>query len=262
MRSTCNAFLNGYLFQSGDYQACRLLRLYAVHRALVRAKVAALRSLEALEAATQADSRVEHGRYVTCARTLLVPGARQLVLTCGLSGSGKTWLAARLAPRLGAVHVRSDVERKRVAGLTERERSGASAGEGPYSVEMNDQVYQRLYEGAVDVLGGGMPVIVDATFQRRTERARFSALAARCAVALYVILCDAPQRVLEARITGRQHDSVDASEADLEVLRLQRARFEPIYAKENLTVIDADTTQRDVLRRVLSAIAGSEVAGR
>jgi len=249
-RAHAYAFVNGYFFHSGDYQACRLLRLYATHRALVRAKVAALRALDASAETARAGSRSEHRRYVACARKLLAPVPLRLILTCGVSGSGKTWLAERLAPRLGLIHLRSDVERKRLAGLTERQRSGAALDEGPYSAQMSRQVYERLQQGAAEALLGGCSVIVDATFQYRAERTRFRALATRYSAALYVILCQAPPQVLEERIAARQRAGADASEADRQVLQRQQSRFEPIAAEESLQVIDADTTAAGVVGRV------------
>jgi uncharacterized protein len=243
------AFVNGYFFQGGDYQACRVMRLYATHRALVRAKVAALRSLDACDEVARADGRAAHARYLACARTLVAGRPAQLILTCGLSGSGKTWLAERLVQRLGAIHVRSDVERKRLAGLGERQRSHAAPDEGLYAAEVNQRVYERLEECAAEALAGDFPVIVDATFQWRAQRARFRALAARHSAVLRVILCQAPQEVLEARIAARRSAAADASEADRQVLHLQQARFEPILPDESLAVIGADTTDADVVAR-------------
>jgi uncharacterized protein len=104
-------------------------------------------------------------------------------------------------------------------------------------------------------LGGGFQVIIDATFQRRAERARFRALAVEHSATLQVILCQAPQDVLEARIGQRQRAASDPSEADERVLHLQLARFEPILAAEGLSVIDADTRQPDVVARVSGCIA-------
>ena len=250
------AFIGGYLFESGDYPACRLLHLYGAHRALVRAKVAALRAAEAdaTDPQSRAASCAEHGRYLDCARGLLAPRRPRLILMCGLSGSGKTWLAERLAPRLMAVHVRSDVERKRLGGLAPEQRSGSALGQGLYSAAMSAAAYQRLRQCAAEALGGGLSVVVDATCQRREERARLASLGPEHGAVVRVVFCHAPRAVLEARIAARQHAAADASEADRGVLALQQARFEPIEAAERLNVIDADTARADLVSQVLGEI--------
>jgi hypothetical protein len=248
------AFIGGYLNESGDYPACRLLQLYGVHRALVRAKVAALRAADTAEPQLRAESREEHGRYLDVARELLAPHRPSLVLMCGLSGSAKTWLAERLAPALPAVHMRSDIERKRLGGLAAGQRSGTGLGEGLYSAPMSAATYERLRRCAADMLGAGLSVIVDATCQLRRQRERLSSLGPAYEATVLVVFCHAPPEVLEARILARQREAADASEADRSVLAQQRLRFEPIDASERLTVIDADTARADVVSRVLGRI--------
>jgi uncharacterized protein len=249
------AFIGGYLLESGDYCACRLLHLYGAHRALVRAKVAALRAADAPDPQTREAGRKEHRRYLECAGELLAVRRPQLVLMCGLSGSAKTWLAERLAPALQAVHLRSDVERKRLAGLAAQQRSGSALEQGLYSAPMSAATYERLRQCAAAALGGGLSVIVDATCQRREQRARLSSLGPEHQATVRLVFCHAPRQVLEARIAARERAAADASEADRSVLALQQARFEPIVAAERLTAIDADTTRADVVSRVLAQLA-------
>jgi hypothetical protein len=246
------AFLGGYLFEGGDYQACRLLRLYGVHRALVRAKVAALRP-PGDEPALQS-AREQHSRYLAWARERLAAKRPPLILMCGVAGSGKTWLAGLLAPALGAAHLRSDLERRRIGGLDAGQRSGSGLGEALYTDAMGVATYARLRACAAEALSGGLPVIVDATFQRREQRAQFAALAAEHAAPLSLVYCHAPPAVLQARVAARAQAGIDASEADRAVLELQEARFEPIGTAENLRVVEADTTAADVLSRVLSQV--------
>jgi hypothetical protein len=257
------AFIGGYLFELGDYSACRLLLLYGAHRALVRAKVAALQLGSASEAQTRAASREAHCRYLECAKDLLAARRPQLILMCGLSGSAKTWLAERLASSLGAVHVRSDVERKRLAGLTAGQRAAAALDEGLYSAAMSTATYERLRQCAAEALDGGLSVIVDATCQRRAQRARLSSLGPEHHAEVRLVFCHAPREVLESRIAARERAGVDASEADRRVLALQQARFEPVDADEGLAVIDADTTRADVVRQVLQQLGrGDEFGSR
>ena len=247
--------LAGYLDQSGDHEMCRVLRLYGSHRALVRAKVAALEAGTAAQPDSRTAALEQHRCYLQCARELLAPAPPRLVLMSGLSGSGKTWLARQLAPALGAIHVRSDVERKRLAGLTPATPSRSRVSAGLYSAESSLRVYQHLAYCADAALAGGFSVLVDATFMRRAERERFSELAATRGAALACIRCHAPAALLEARILERASRGGDASEADLEVLDWQKAHDEPIAADESLEVIEADTSRTEVAVETLAALA-------
>lgn len=244
------AFLRGYVDQSGDFGLCRPLRLYACHRALVRAKVAAL------EGAVR-----QHHEYLACARELLEPRPPRLVLMSGLSGSGKTWLARQLTPLLDALHLRSDIERKRLAGLAGDADSHSGVAAGLYSGDRSDHVYQHLVECADAALSGGHSVIVDATFTRRADRGRFAQLARRLDCELTLVRCDAPLPVLQARIARRQL-ARDASEANLEVLDWQQAHAEPITPEEGLRVIEADTTHTGVVSDIHAQIGRRAPAAR
>ena len=244
-----HAFRSGYLSGSGDFAACRMLRLYQVHRALVRAKVTALEAA-GKHGSGRASALAQHRDYLGYAEQQLAGSRPMLLLMFGLSGSGKTWLAERLAPSLDAVHIRSDVERKRLAGLAERQPSHSGLGQDIYSPERNTEAYARLAECAANALAGGYAVIVDAAFQRRADRARFKALATGHGAALRVIRCHAPRRELESRLEHRSRAGTDASEADLEVLEWQERHFEPLQESEELEVLDADTTSQDVVTEV------------
>ncbi|MGH8221319.1 MAG: AAA family ATPase [Steroidobacteraceae bacterium] len=245
----------GYLAESGDYHACRVLSLYAAHRALVRAKVAALSAAPDAQSA-QADAlRREHARLLEVATEALAAKTPRLLLMAGLSGSGKTWLARQLAERLSAVHIRSDVERKRRAGLTESAASHARVGEGLYCSEASTALYEELACDAEDVFSGGISVIIDATFLRRAQRTRFVELAASHGVPLRLIQCEASEPVLRARIVERDRVRRDASEADLEVLQWQIAHNEPLAPDEQIEAIRVDTARSDALERTLGEMS-------
>jgi aminoglycoside phosphotransferase family enzyme/predicted kinase len=241
------AFLGGYLARSGDFQACRLLSLHKAHRALVRAKVTALtRAGAAVAASADPKGRALHRAYIDCATLVLVRRYPTLILMSGFSGSGKTWLAERLAPLLGAVHLRSDVERKRLMGLAELERSNSALGEGMYSKSSTSRVYHYLASAVEDVLVGGYTAIVDATFARREDRSIFRELARRLSVAACLIECRAPDDVLLRRVSERDLQRKDASEANVAVLDWQREHWEPVAADELWAVMGMDTTQPDL----------------
>lgn len=250
------AFLSGYLHASGDYQACRLLPLYKAHRALIRAKVAALAQGNSAESGGDETLLYRFRAYVDCAARALAGKWPRLVLMSGLSGSGKTWLAERLAPLLEAVHVRSDVERRRLAGVGERGRTGSALEGGVYSKDFTGRVYAHLATAAADILAGGYTVVVDATFSRREERDLFRDLARRTGVPACVIHCQASQEVLQTRIVERGRQGQDASEADVTVLEWQKDHWETVAADEQWTVISVDTAATDLkdLERRIGAL--------
>lgn len=231
-----HAFLGGYLAQGGDYAACRGLALYRAHCALVRAKVAAL----------AADERAAGGPgFAAClatARAALAPRQPVLVAVMGLSGSGKTWLASRLAPLLDAIHLQSDVERRRLAGLQPGERSGSGLAARLYAPEATDRLYAHLAACAREVLAAGYSVIVDATFGTRARRASLRQLAQRLGVPLRVLVCTAPVALLHERVRQRAALGTDASEADTAVLDWQLQRLEPVLAGEGLEHFELDTS--------------------
>ena len=257
-----HAFVSGYLAESGDYHACRLLRLYEAHRALVRAKVAALSTADCGGKSELEALREEHGKLVALASRRLARRAPVLLLVCGLSGSGKTWLARQLAERLLAVHVRSDVERKRRAGLDALARSRSGVAAGLYSSGMSAQVYDDLARAAEDILSGGFTAIIDATFLRREQRTRFAQLGGCLGAVVRLIHCEAPVHTLRARIAARVTSGTDPSEADESVLDWQLSHFELPGPEEPVEAIRVATAEPGALEEVLYAIRQALVSAR
>ena len=112
-----SAFLNHYLELTGDYRGACLLPIYEVYRSLVRAKILGIKLRESGMAETAASDRRAMRRYCALARALTKRRRPVLVTMTGYSGSGKSWLSKRLVPGLSAIRLRSDLERKRLAGL-------------------------------------------------------------------------------------------------------------------------------------------------
>ncbi len=232
-------FLSGYLEHTGDYGALSVLPLYLTYRALVRGKVACISSLQHAEA-SGAKLAEEVRRHVQLAARFARGFERTpLIITHGLSGSGKSHLAQQLVDRSGAIRLRSDVERRRA--VTPDAPSGTVAA-GRYSAANIDRVYHRLRDLAATVIGAGYPVIVDATFIQRTHRRMFAALAAEFGVEFRVLSCQAPEDVLLARVTKRMTTERDASEANVRVLEHQIETQQPLTESEREDACTVDTS--------------------
>ncbi len=227
-------FLNAYLEVTGDYNGLRVLPWYLVFRSLVRAKVAKIRSRQPDVSADERAHRVKQvEEYAHLAATYLRGNRPEVFITHGVSGSGKTTGTNGLLESIGAIRLRSDVERKRLAGLTAREPSHSDVGVGIYSSEATHSLYQRLKSLATDVVAAGFPVIVDATFLKREQRAEFCELAATLNVPFRIIPFSADPATLRQRVQQRQSRAVDASEATLAVLDRQLETYEPLDESEH-----------------------------
>jgi aminoglycoside phosphotransferase family enzyme/predicted kinase len=232
-------FLNRYLEITGDYGGLEVLRFYLVYRALVRAKV---RTLKAAQGGRDQpfDTRVRP--YLELADRLTRPRRPRLVITRGLSGSGKTSVTTELVPRLGALRVRSDLERKRLHGIAEQAHEKLRVGEGRYSAAETERTYEALEHAAAAALGARFDTIVDATFLERRRRAAFRALSQRLDADFSILDCTAPEPTLRRRVRTRAAAESDASEATEAVLDAQLSGVEPLDAQESALCIGVDTS--------------------
>jgi len=232
--------VSAYLERTGDYVGLRILRHYKVYRAMVRAKVAGLRASQcAAGTAEHREAVAELVSHIELAHAYLQKDGRgPLIITHGLSGSGKSWLSQRLLQVLCAVRVRSDVERQRLVQIGELDARSL------YSSTGINRTYEALAARARMIVECGYPAIVDATFLKHHHRLRFLELAREIGVigVPFVILSlHGRADMLEARIAKRQAQASDASEAGVDVLRQQRQDMEQLTREESASAIVLDS---------------------
>jgi aminoglycoside phosphotransferase family enzyme/predicted kinase len=235
--------ISRYLEACGDYECLRLLKFYAVHRALVRAKVDAIQVQQAGDANKVRAAAARFEARIELAIRLSEDANPLLILMHGVSGSGKSWVSEQLVPLLGAVRIRSDLERKRIAGFSPTERAGGAPGAGLYARQATEKTYGRLAECADHALAGGHSVIVDAAFLDGAQRGRFLRMARARGRRSLILACRAERKLLQARIVSRAAAGADPSDADLAVLERQCEELESFSDEERLQVLDIDTTR-------------------
>jgi predicted kinase len=229
--------------RTGDYAGIRVLRYYLVYRAMVRAKIARLRAAQAQAGTSACDRAVaESDGYLVLAAALAGPARPSIVLMHGLSGSGKSTVAQALLEEIGAVRVRSDVERKRLHGLAAMTRTHAQPFAGIYSADDSRRTYERLEQVARDVAAAGYCIIIDAAFLQHAARERFRAVAGELGVPFLIVSCRASEETLRVRLLRREAANDDASEAGVAVLAGQLATQEPLDAVElaNTVLIESE----------------------
>ncbi len=219
LHAHANLLFNRYLWRAPEFEqeleGLAALPMFLALRAAIRARVVA-----ALSDIADADHSAEAKSFFGASAAFLRPEPARLVAVGGLSGTGKSTLATALAGAIGrapgAVHLRSDIERKRLRGADEYERLPPDA----YAPAITAQVYGRLLNLAEIALRAGQSIIVDAVHAREDERVALAALAKKLDVPFTGLWLDAPVETLVARVEARQHDASDANAA---VVRQQTA---------------------------------------
>ncbi len=238
-RAFSSYLLRRYAEEAGDRELERLIDFYKSYRAIVRAKVASLATLDAaLRPQERERRRLEAMRYFHLAASYDLPPA--LILTCGLPASGKSTAARHLAEPLEASVLRSDARRKRLAGLPRTADAGAAYEAGIYAPEMTERTYVALLGDATTALRDGRNVVVDATFARAGHRRPFAELARSAGAPFLVVETVAPDETIRARMAARASDATEPSDADLDVYRHMRESFEPPSELPDLQLVRAE----------------------
>ena len=257
--------VDGYLAASGDYSGLAVLPMYLVYRALVRAKVAGIRAGQPAVQRDELDRlSAERDQFLRVAEQFAQREPPLLVITHGLSGSGKSTISQGLVEQLGAVRIRSDVERKRLFAIEPTARPGPEQHADVYSPVATRRTYDRLLALARVILSAGYRVIVDATFLAHAERAAHQQLAAQLRVPFVILDLKATPAALGQRIRQRKAAGGDASDATLSVLEGQLAAREMLTADEQLRTIEIDVAEppqaaelATLIRRKAAALAKS-----
>jgi aminoglycoside phosphotransferase family enzyme len=223
-----SVFLNRYLELTGDYRGACLLPIYEVYRSLVRAKILGIKL-------SAAGDRRAMRRYCDLASALTKPQRPVLVAMTGYSGSGKSWLSRRLIPGLEAIQMRSDLERKRLAGLSPTADSQSEIESGIYDPESTATVYDRLLE----------------TAHRQLARQTAERSGAQFALVRTV----ASEAELRRRLK-RRGKSESVSEADIAVVRHQLDSADPLAKNEMDTAITVDTEEEVDIQELTSELRG------
>ncbi len=247
-RNFANLALNRYLQRTGDLGGLAALPLFLSCRAAIRAKVEA--SGIAMQKETEAANEMagEARTYLSLATEFLAPPKPILIGIGGESGSGKSTIAAAVAPELGgapgALVLRSDVTRKRLFGCRMEDPLPQEA----YSREATERTYGQLIKDAKAALAAGMTVVADAVYADPAERDDLERVAHDAGLPFRGVWIDLP---LEARIERVAERRGDASDATVEFLRANPAREQ---GPMGWTRIDGQGTVESVAERVKDCV--------
>jgi len=211
LRHFANRVFNRYLDRSEEDDGLAAMPFFLSLRAAIRAHVTATALEHAAGGAGGAKMACDARRYLALTEGFLQPQPCRLVAIGGLSGTGKSTLAAGLAPEIGLRPggrvLRSDVTRKLLLGVDPEERLPATA----YTRETSARVYDALCRKAAVGLAAGYTVVIDAVALTAEERNSFVEVARAAAVPFLGLWLEARPEAMANRIRGRVRDASDAS---------------------------------------------------
>ncbi len=251
--------LNNYLGLTGDYAGLKILRFYQVYRAMVRAKVAGLQLLQSANDSESINESLtqEIDNYIKLAYQYTQTTTPKMIISHGLSGSGKTYLSQLLLeqafPEQGdIIRLRSDVERKRLFAMEETRRDKSGINKGIYTCESSHQTYERLLQLTGSVLKSGFSVIVDAAFLKADQRQQFYHYAKENNIPFLILHSKADIDIQRQRLRSRQQQDKGASDADVAILNQQLEHYSPLTDVEKSYTISIDTTHKTDLDDVVA----------
>jgi len=220
-----------------------LLAFYAAYRAVVRAKVASLRSAQdEVPPSSRERAHTEALRFAHRAWRYAAGEQRPtLVAMVGLTGAGKSTLARVFGDVLSARVVSADETRKQMAGMAAFQQSEDPADTGLYAPEINRRVYDSLIESARLNLAVGRDVVLDATFRRRADRASAAKLALTVGARLLLVECTAADDTVRSRLDARARAGDPWSDGRWEIYLSQRATFEAFGPDERAAAVSVET---------------------
>ncbi len=234
-------FVARYIQITGDSGIWGVLPLYLANRAFIRGKVSSLCiDDKGIDESAREAAATRAARYFRLSKGYFIRQKleKTLFITSGPTGCGKSTLAAELCFQLGIRQISSDVERKRMAGVRETDRSAAIYGE-----DWNKATYDRLAEVAATELSQGRSVVVDATFRSVSLRERFGRLAASSGAAFVIIMPLCSEDVAKSHIAEREKSGISTSDGNWAVYQSQISTYEPPAPQEGRVLqIDVDDT--------------------
>ncbi len=232
--------LNTYMMHTGDYAGLQVLIYYQVYRAVVRAKISLFEYAQQTDSMQAKDRLQQYRKFIALANTFISTEKPLLLLTHGMSGSGKSTLAKLLVEKFGLIQLRSDVERKRLAGIPLNASSHSGLYTDLYSENRTQQTYELLLKLTKLSINSGYSVIIDATFQTKQQRDPFIAYAKTNDIPYCILYCQASLEKLMEWVVERSMN-VSISEANKDVLIAQQEKFEHMSVDEIKHCVSVNT---------------------
>lgn len=237
--------IDQYVKKSTDVKIFSVLNFYKSYRAFVRGKVYGFQLMDPYIDTEKKRNVIESAkkyfdlsRYYTRLFSLdLLKKKPLLFLVSGLSGTGKSTIARKIAVDYHAVQINTDVVRKETAGIDLFEQHHDQIDTGLYDPKKIDDTYKKVMNQAEKVLKKGENVVLDATFQKIKYRAMAHHIAVKNHSTVITLQCVCPDDIIKKRLENRLKKK-SISDGRWEIYLAQKTTFEPYASDEKCLTID------------------------
>jgi len=248
-------FVSAYVDQSQDRELVKLLDFYKCYRAYVRGKVESFKLDDPYIAPAEKSQTLEIATSYFDLAHAYTKSKPVLLITTGLVGTGKTFLAQALAKRLGLAVISSDVTRKQLASIPITEHRFEEFDSGIYSPELSRKTYDKMFSEARDILSDRGSVILDASFIKAEERLKAKKLAEEMSADFLIIECTLDEESIKQRLAQRLEEG-SASDGRWEIYEPQKRQFDPVVEvpPQKHVIIDTSKPVEENIRQILDKL--------
>ncbi|MBD3285223.1 AAA family ATPase [candidate division WOR-3 bacterium] len=225
-RGLSDFLLDRYLEYTGDWGMLRFHDFFRCYRAYVRGKVTGFMLSQNPSRPEEIKDKARSYFDLAGIYASTLFDKPKLMVFYGLPGTGKSFISARTRDFTNAVHLRSDLLRRGLAGVTYNQHHYADFGQELYSRGVSEKVYEGLRERSVRYLSQGQSVILDATYGKAERRRRLAETMGKLGIDTYFIRCQAPDDVVRERIESRDRKD-PLSDATWDIYQKMKEGFEP-----------------------------------
>jgi predicted kinase len=251
-------FVQSYIKYSSDVDMLKLLNFYRCYYAYVRGKVTSFRLFQKeMTKQDKLEITKTAEKYFDLAYTYATRLEKPvLILTAGLMGSGKSYQARKIAERLGANIIRTDILRKELFDLKTTEKRYEKFGKGIYSEDISRLVYDKAFDTAKQKIKQGKSVIIDASFKKRGEREKAMAVARKLDIRFYILECICSDDITKNRLEKRLLENDNASDGRWELFQQQKNDFDMIneVPANSHFIIDTSTDPETIRQQIIRKI--------
>ena len=220
-------FVHGYVQLTSDNVLLTLLPFYKCYRAYVRGKVESFKLDDRYLPSEDKAAAIRNASGYFDLASFYARPRPSLLITVGVTGTGKTTAAETISKRTGLFVISSDVVRKQLAGIPLTERRLDSFDAGIYSEDFTRRTYDTILSQAREILASGHSVILDATFIRKSDRLKARELAHTAGADYFVLAFTGTREAIERRLAARS-SSPSVSDGRVDILGSQMTQFEQV----------------------------------